>query len=208
MATTVNYIGSVDTLYILNKIKSVLENGYVAIESGKGLSTNDFTTELMNTLTASADKLDDIAEGATKTSISNLLSTGTKVATITINDTPADIYIPQVTIDSAMSDTSENPVQNKIIKDYVDSAIGSVKTIEFKIVDRLPATGESNIIYLVPNEGSAPNAKDEYVWIASENAFEKIGSTTIDLSSYVQFDDLVEISTKDIDDMFSAVWPS
>lgn len=33
-----------------------------------------------------------------------------------------------VTVDSEMSDTSENPVQNKVVKDYVDSAISEAIT--------------------------------------------------------------------------------
>lgn len=31
-------------------------------------------------------------------------------------------------IDTTMSDTSENPVQNKVIKAYVDNAIGDIDT--------------------------------------------------------------------------------
>jgi len=205
---SIDYIGSVDTLYILNKIKNVLDNGYVAKDGTKQLSDENFTKALLDNLNANTTKLADIAEGATKTEIADTLSTGTKIATITINGAATDVYIPAAVIDAAMSDTSENAVQNKVIKKYVDDAVGAVTTIEFKIVDILPETGESNVIYLVPNGGSAPNAKDEYVWIASESKFEKIGSTTIDLSSYTQFSDFAEISTDDIDIMFATVWPS
>lgn len=31
-------------------------------------------------------------------------------------------------VDTSMSDTSENPVQNKVVKDYVDSAISEAIT--------------------------------------------------------------------------------
>ena len=55
--------------------------------SGKGLSTNDYTT-------AEKNKLAGIAEGANKT-----------------------------VVDSALSDSSTNPVQNKVIKAYIDSEI-------------------------------------------------------------------------------------
>lgn len=204
----IDYIGSVDTLYILNKIKNVLDNGYVAKDGTKQLSDENFTKALLDDLNANTTKLADIADGATKAEIADTLSAGTKIATITINGTATDVYIPAAVIDAVMSDTSENAVQNKVIKKYVDDAVGAVVTIEFKTVDNLPATGESNVIYLVPNGGSAPNAKDEYVWIASESRFEKIGTTTIDLSNYTQFSDFVEISTDDIDTMFATVWPS
>ena len=72
-------------------------------------------------------------------------------------------------------------------KSYVDSAVGSVSTIRFSIVDELPSTGESNIIYLVPNTTSSEkNVYDEYIWV--NNAFEIIGSTAIDLSNYAKLD--------------------
>lgn len=32
-------------------------------------------------------------------------------------------------VDSAMSDTSENPVQNKVIKQYVDNLVGNIETV-------------------------------------------------------------------------------
>ena len=70
-------------------------------------------------------------------------------------------------------------------KSYVDSAIGSVSTIKFSIVSELPSTGESNIIYLVPNTTSSEkNVYDEYIWV--NNAFEIIGSTAIDLTNYAK----------------------
>ena len=70
-------------------------------------------------------------------------------------------------------------------KSYVDSAIGSVSTISFSIVNELPSTGESNIIYLVPNTTSSEkNVYDEYIWV--NNAFEIIGSTAIDLTNYAK----------------------
>lgn len=205
---SVSYIGSTDTLYILNKLKNVLDNGYVAKESGKGLSTNDLTDALLTDITNNTTKLANIHEGANKTSASQVITSGTKIATITIDDTPIDIYAPAgLSVDSEMSDTSENAVQNKVIKKYVDDAIGGVTSIEFVIVDALPETGESGKIYLVPNSGSGTNTKDEYVWIPSESRFEKIGSTDIDLTPYLKIADIVEISTDDIDDMFDAVWP-
>lgn len=66
----------------------------------------------------------------------------------------------------------------------VNTLIGNLATIEIKAVENLPATGKSNVIYLVP-KGSAQtnNAKDEYLWTGT--AFEKIGDTEIDLSDYL-----------------------
>lgn len=70
------------------------------------------------------------------------------------------------------------------IKAYVTNAIGGITGVSFVIVQTLPATGAAGAIYLVPNSGSSPNIYDEYIYVA--NAWEKIGTTEIDLSGYVQ----------------------
>ena len=60
-----------------------------------------------------------------------------------------------------------------------------IKTIEIKVVTSLPATGESNVIYLVSHNHGTGDVYDEYVWVASTSSYEKIGNTDIDLSGYV-----------------------
>lgn len=88
-------------------------------------------------------------------------------------------------------------------KTEVRELIGSIKTIQFEVVEALPSSGESNVIYLVSNGGADPNAYDEYAWIVSNNKFEKIGSTSIDLSNYWTKTDLVECSNSDIEALFN-----
>lgn len=66
------------------KLKAEIETKQDS-ETGKGLSTNDFTAEYQN-------KLDRIEEDANKT-----------------------------IVDSALSETSENPVQNKVVKAAIDA---------------------------------------------------------------------------------------
>ena len=63
-------------------------------ENGKGLSANDFTTELK-------DKLDGVEEGANKTAV-----------------------------DAELSATSENPVQNKAVKEALDKKIDKPTTVK------------------------------------------------------------------------------
>lgn len=69
-------------------------------------------------------------------------------------------------------------------KQYVDNAISAVVSLSYEIVQTLPQTGENGVIYLVPNSGSNPNIYDEYIYV--NNSFEKIGTTEIDLSGYLQ----------------------
>lgn len=69
-------------------------------------------------------------------------------------------------------------------KTEVNALIESVKNSRFEKVETLPVTGESNVIYLVPrSEEETNNVYDEYIWL--DEAWEKIGSTDIDLSGYV-----------------------
>ena len=102
-----------------------------------------------------------------------------------------------VTIDSSMSSSSTNPVQNKIVKAYIDNAIGGITGIDFKVVTTLPSTGVKGTIYLVSNSGSGTNAYDEYIYV--DNAWEKIGTTDVDLSGYLKTTDMVAITSAEID---------
>lgn len=123
---------------------------------------------------------------------------------------------------------TETLTHNLVDKAYVDrtfrteaqveAAIAEAQTGAFVKVasyDDLPTEGAAGKIYLVPNSGSGQNVYDEYIWcvvamIAGGGGgespvyrYEKIGTTAVDLSGYVQEDDLVEITTAEIDAMFA-----
>lgn len=79
----------------------------------------------------------------------------------------------------------------------IQTAIGGITGISYEIVQALPQTGEPGVIYLVSNSGSGTNVYDEYIY--TNGAFEKIGSTDVDLSGYVQTSDLVAVTNAEID---------
>ena len=65
-------------------------------------------------------------------------------------------------------------------------AIGrkNASKLSYEIVDSLPPSGEENTIYFMKSDsGSSNNHYDEYAWISSSSAFEKIGSAQIDGSA-------------------------
>lgn len=107
-------------------------------------------------------------------------------------------------IDDASTTATDKTWSAKKIYD----AISAITGIEFiKPADgKLPETGKAGAIYLIPNGGKNPNVFDEYIWI--ENAWEKIGTTEIDLSGYVQDSDMVEITTGEIDTIMTTVFGS
>lgn len=74
-------------------------------------------------------------------------------------------------------------------------------------------------IFLVPNSGTTPNIYDEYVWAPIDTTtnpitygWEKIGTTAVDLSGYVQTTDIYLLDNEDIedivDDAYDTVWPT
>lgn len=99
---------------------------------------------------------------------------------------------------------------------YVDAKASALSGSKFQKVSAIPdaATATDGVIYLVPNTGSGNNVFDEYFRVnlgtesAPNYAMEKVGSTAIDLSGYVEETDLIEITTAEIDEFFTpAVTP-
>ena len=79
----------------------------------------------------------------------------------------------------------------------INAAVGEITQISYQKVDALPATGKTGIIYLVSHSHGTQDVFDEYIWY--NNAYEKIGSTDIDLSGYLLITDIVAISNAEID---------
>lgn len=199
--------------YIWEKIK----NKFVAKESGKGLSEANYTQtekaklagiEAGAEANVNADWEAVTGDAAILNKPSNIVSDANYVHTDNNYTTTEknklagiEAQANKTIVDNAMSDSSTNPVQNAIVKGYIDNAIAGVTGIDFQIVASLPATGEKGVIYLVSHSGTAPDVYDEYIWITvgGTGQFEKIGTTQIDLSSYMQFSDMVPLTTAEID---------
>lgn len=105
-----------------------------------------------------------------------------------------DIYTNQVlnpAIEAALADcvTAED-----LAEAIAQAGVGA--GMRFEVVDTLPETGSAGVIYLVPNSGSGDNIKDEYMWI--NGGYERIGSTEVDLSQYVQKSELRPITEEEL----------
>lgn len=84
-------------------------------------------------------------------------------------------------IDNLTSSDTEKALsarQGKVLKELIDN----LANLQIAVVDTLPATGESNIIYLIKKVGTGTDIHDEYVYV--EGNWEKIGTTDVDLSNY------------------------
>ena len=81
----------------------------------------------------------------------------------------------------------------------INTAIAGITGVSFEVVAELPVTGQDCVIYLVPNSGTTPNSYDEYIWLSAQSRFEKIGTTDVDLSGYVQSSEMVTVTNAEID---------
>ena len=102
-----------------------------------------------------------------------------------------------VTIDSTVTSDGTNAVSGKAVYDFVTAAIADITGFHAEIVTELPAVGQKNILYLVAKSSAASgDGYDEYLYI--NGAWERVGSTDIDLSGYVQASEMHAITNTEI----------
>lgn len=92
---------------------------------------------------------------------------------------------------------------NTYTKTEVDNLISSISTLSFVVVDTLPTTDiQTNVIYLVPSPtAQQQNIYDEYIY--SNNEWEHIGSTAVDLSGYeLKINKVTSISAQSTDNQY------
>lgn len=112
-------------------------------------------------------------------------------------------------IGGIIDDTATTTDVNKTLSaKKIYEELSKIQSITFEKVDSLPAEGKAGVIYLVSNQGTLPNIYDEYIYLSDSKTFEKIGTTEIDLSNYIQNENMVEITTAQIDALIDTVWPS
>lgn len=77
----------------------------------------------------------------------------------------------------------------------INNAVANINKKE--IVTSIEEMTDSNTIYLMANSGTGNNSYDEYIVV--NGTAEKIGTTEVDLSGYIQKSDLVSITNAEID---------
>lgn len=109
-------------------------------------------------------------------SITNLSDEIDNIVNVEIGDQLKSSIIDNLT--SSDTEKALSARQGKILKELIDN----LANLQITVVDTLPTTGESNIIYLVKKAGTGTDIHDEYVYV--EENWEKIGTTDVDLSNY------------------------
>lgn len=141
------------------------------------------------------------------------------IETIKVDNTPLTPDANKAVNIPAASANSRGVVSNADINTLIQTAMAGFERISFQKVNSygdLPATGQNGVIYLVPNSGTTPNIYDEYIWYTDSSTtpatsgYEKIGTTAVDLSGYVQYTDISLMTNQEItdavDDAYDAVF--
>ena len=187
----------------------------VSKEDGKGLSTEDYTT-------AEKTKLSGVQTGAQVNVIESVKVNGVAQG---VDGKAVDITVPtkvsQLSNDSKFQTEAEvtgkvnSAVADKVNQTQMTSAISAATTdmatrayvtqqlanINKKaVVTSTEEMTDENTIYLMANVGEEDNSYDEY--IVYEGTPEKIGTTKVDLTNYVQDSDLIAITNGEIDEIF------
>ena len=140
-------------------------------------------------------KLSNVASGAEVNVINTIKVNGTAQ---TVTNKAVDISVPTNNNQLANGAGYQNSAQ---VQSAIDAALADITGIDFQVVQSLPATGVKGTIYLVSNSGTGTNVYDEYIYV--NNSWEKIGSTSVDLSNYMQFSDMVALTNTELNTIFS-----
>ena len=217
VATSGSYNDLSNTPTIPDSTSDLTNNSNFVSDASYVHTDNNFTSALLT-------KLNGIASGA-EVNVQSDWNQSTTTADDYIKNKPTVYTEAQIRafiegynyltgITSAMVTTalgytpynSSNPSGYQTASDVqsaINSAISGITGIEFEVVQSLPATGETGVIYLLSNSGTSPNAYDEYIWLSSSSSYEKIGSTAVDLTGYWAKADLVEVTNAQIDTIFA-----
>ena len=178
-----NYLDKTGLALVWEKVKNAL-SGKVDKVDGKGLSTNDYTSE-------EKTKLSGIASGSQVNVLEGIQRNGN---TVNITNKIANITVP-----TATSDLTND--SGFVTSSDVDTAISAAMTtvMNYKgtkaTVADLPSTGnvKGDVWHVTANGG-------EYAWDGTE--WQELGST-IDLSGYVQSSEVVAITSTEINTICS-----
>ena len=240
------YIGRSWGTALIAKVKEAL-GGKVDKVAGKGLSTNDLTTELKKgydgAVTEVANRKKGGAEkhtsggsevnGTTQTPDSNrnvdiTVPTDSEIAekieaygyqtaaqvnqiiagkgyqTVAQVKTTVEGYGYQTAAQVNTAITGKGYQTAAQVQAAINESLSGITGIDIQVVETLPTTGVKGVIYLVAHAHGTKDNYDEYVWVTSKSAYEKIGNTDVDLSGYVLKTDLVELTDRDLATMWGS----
>lgn len=163
---------------------------------------------LLYLLTLLKDKIDNAGED----NVIEVIKRNGTVLQIDSSDKSVNILVPtdaeiEALISTALANGNDPYKTQSGVQQMIDDELADITGIDFQIVSTLPASGVKGTIYLVGDD----TPYDEYVWIEPTGGtayWEQIGSTSIDLSGYVQASEMHALTNAEIDTIFNQVFGS
>ncbi|MCM1480439.1 MAG: hypothetical protein NC085_12105, partial [Muribaculaceae bacterium] len=116
-----------------------------------------------------------------------------------------DVFNSIPDLDSVITSesTAVSAASSKAVYDYVKSALADISSFSARIVETLPETGSTSIMYLIAKDptGETGNVYDEYLYI--DDKFELVGTTAMDLSDYVLASELHALTNSEISTIYA-----
>lgn len=112
--------------------------------------------------------------------------------------------IPVISTDISSNSLHTTSASSLAVYNFVMDAVKGITGFHAEIVSVLPSIGESNVLYLVPAaDFETSQSYDEYLWVS--NRFELVGSTSVDLSGYVQKTEMHALTNEEILTIYNEV---
>lgn len=108
---------------------------------------------------------------------------------------PAGDYLTEVPEEYITEE--ELTAEDYASKTYVLEQINNIEHFHREMVDALPATGKTNVIYLVKKQGAGNDVYNEYIWTGVK--YELLGTTAPDLTVFYTKDEANELLNKKVD---------
>lgn len=192
------YLDNNGLLYVWKKLKETfvkkteLEAIKAAIPKNVADLSDGESYALSSSIPTKVENLTDASDYAKKTEIPHSVDS--------LEGISAYAKITAIPKKVAELEDARDYVKMSELTEKIYKFVGDIKSVEFSIVETLPTSGEDSVIYLVYNPKAEKDSYDEFIWI--DDAFEKIGTTAIDLSGYVKSEDIIPITNAEIDGLF------
>lgn len=176
---------------LADAVQTSLDKADTALQSHQEVALASGTKNGTLKLTVGGTATDNIAV----TGLGSAAYTESAAYATAAQGTKADNAMPKAggAFTGAITVQAPTAEMNPATKQYVDTAINTVKQFEYQVVNKLPTASQATMgkIYLVahshnPNDGQ-PDSYDEFITVLSGSTYnwERIGNTDIDLSGYV-----------------------